>query len=132
MSKKQQDEQWLTKARAALDEQLATYDATALSRLQQARERAVASLDRRETLLRQWGWLQPVAIAASLAVVIVLSVAVFQQPASDSTLELIDTARYSELSEELEWAAVSDDIDLYAQLEFLLWLDQQTLDHHAG
>ena len=106
------DESLQQRARAALDARAETLDGATRSRLRQARARAQALARARRPVATtprpRW--------AVALAAVLLLAVAlVWQQQAGRLAPEAV---------EDLEVLASSDDLELYQDLDFYLWLDE--------
>jgi hypothetical protein len=106
---------WLAELRARLDESAQSLDAATLSRLNRARQAALAQ--RRSRVLRGW-WLPAAGLAASCALVLAV-VAWYPSmhpagsvPAGHPTMSDADIA-------------ADDGIEFYQDLEFYAWLDAQ-------
>ncbi|MCB1634921.1 MAG: hypothetical protein KDI51_10060 [Xanthomonadales bacterium] len=101
------------RSRQLLDDSLNDFDAATLSRLNQARQRALSQLDTR----RRWAWWQPltgVALAAAL-VIALLPRQPQTLPATSVSVGEFDLALLSE----------SEDLELLENLEFYAWLEQE-------
>ena len=106
---RQQEQLFLERVRAALDEQTTRLDADTLRDLRLARARAVATLQRPR---RVWQPVALAAMAASLAAVVV-------------TLHLLHTTPATTTAglEDMAILSAGDDFELYENLEFYQWLD---------
>ncbi len=107
------------RVRRALDERAAGLDAATLSRLRQAREQALARGGRRSWWQR-WpaggGLRWASALAAGL--LLVVGLVVWQQAGRQGLDGAVD---------DLEVLASSDDLKLYQDLDFYLWLEREGL-----
>ncbi len=104
------DESLQQRAREALDARAEALDGATRSRLRQARAQALARARRPVATAPRLRW------AVALAAVLLLAVAVvWQQQASRLAPEAV---------EDLEVLASSDDLELYQDLDFYLWLDE--------
>ena len=104
------------KTKALFDDSVARTDAATQSRLNQARQRAMAELDTG----RHWSgsWL-PAGVAAAAAVVLV-AVMLGRTPDVGSELEATVTT-----DTDLQMLLTTDDLELIEELEFYAWLDEQ-------
>ena len=95
--------------REELDKSVDTLDAHTLSRLNQARHKALEQPTR-----TRWrsNWLLPVAATAAVAVL------------AFSLLTVNSTTDPDLLLEDLELLSSAEDMDFYGELEFYEWLDQ--------
>lgn len=115
MNEHELDRQTRDRVRRLLDDSLADFDAATLSRLNQARQKALAALPKP----RRWRWWQP---ALGLALASALMVMLLPQrmieptvtPASD-TLSELDMALLDD----------GDELELLEDLEFYAWLEQE-------
>jgi hypothetical protein len=110
---------WLADVRARLDESAQSLDAATLSRLNQARQAALAT---RARGLRAW-WLPAAGLATSCALVVAV-VAWYPSaqragPATPAHPAVSDAE-----------VAADDGIEFYQDLEFYAWLDAQ--DQESG
>lgn len=103
------------RVRRLLDDSLADFDAATLSRLNQARHKALAELPRP----RRWRWWQP---ALGLALASALMVMLLPQRIIEPTV----TPAAPDMSE-LEMALLgdADELELLEDLEFYAWLEQE-------
>jgi len=110
-----EDEAWTRRVRTVLDQPNGELDAATLSRLNRARQAALAAaLGRRP--LRAW-WPAALATAAVLAVAVVL--VRIPEPATPAA---------PVAAEDFEVIAAQDSLELYEDLEFYAWLDAQSAD----
>jgi hypothetical protein len=120
MSTDFREEDLVRRARAALDRSVDTLDPATLGRLRAARRDALAgaaSSRARRTLV--WAPLGALA-AAGLAIAIALSSGSTKEA---TTVASAPPAPPPRLIEDLEVVAESEDLELYADLEFYEWLD---------
>ena len=110
-----EEEAWASRVRKALDQSNAELDAASLSRLNRARQAALAAAQRRRPL-HAW-WPATLATAAVLAVAVVLVRT--PEPASPAA---------PVAAEDFEVIAAQDSLELYEDLEFYAWLDAQPAD----
>jgi hypothetical protein len=121
MKEEDREKAFLEKARALLDESEETLDANILSRLRQARSRALYREERREP--RLWHWFSfPAAAGMAIALVAIL-VAVF-------TITRPPSLEPHKTIADLEILASSEHLDLYANLDFYAWLAKEK--EHGG
>ena len=107
--------------RAHLDESVENYDAATLSRLNQARQHALDALP--TTRHRQWFW-PGLGLAAAMALVLMLSVQ--RQSLTTSPDAVGDSLVGTQLSvDEIALLASDDDLEMFQDLEFYAWLEQQ-------
>ena len=116
MSEEDRERAFLEKARAVLDESEEALDANILSRLRQARTRALHREEMEKPRLRTWF---PFPVAAGMATALVATlVALFyltRPPGLEPHKSIGD----------LEILASSDHLDLYANLDFYDWLAKE-------
>jgi hypothetical protein len=112
---KQQEQDFLQRVKASLDEAEAQLDSGTLRDLRLVRSKALESLQKPRRL-----W-QPVALAAVAATVaiVVVSLQVMQPKAPPTAPGMEDMALLS----------AGDDLDLYENLDFYQWLE---LEKHNG
>ncbi len=115
MSEEDREKAFLERARALLDESEQDLDANILSRLRQARTRALQGEKRREP--RSWHWFPFPAAGMATALVAIL-VAVFYITRSP-------VLEPHESMGDLEILASSDQLDLYEDLDFYDWLAKE-------
>ncbi len=103
-----------------LDASVDALDAATLSRLNQARQRALA-----EVAYAPWRrrWIWPAAFAAAASVV--MAVAWLPRGAVSPPLA---TPVASVQQEDLDLLATGDSLDMYEDLEFYAWLESQPAD----
>ncbi|HEV7491941.1 MAG TPA: DUF3619 family protein [Rhodanobacteraceae bacterium] len=117
MNQPHEDENWIDRATALLDWSADNLDAATLSRLNRARQAALAQ---RRVVTRRWAWSAALAGAA----VAVFGVAVglhhrFDTPATNP-------AAASAPAGDIDFLTSDDDaLDLYENLDFYAWLEKQ-------
>jgi negative regulator of sigma E activity len=105
--------------RAQLEVENSSLDAATLSRLRQAREQALAIAGRKQRIAWHW-W--PARLGLATAALLVVFIAWQLLPAErDSSL--------AGMEDDLEILIAEDDVNFYADMEFMIWLEQQD---HAG
>ena len=116
MSEEDREKVFLEKAKAVLDESEEDLDANILSRLRQARNRALHGEEREKPRLRTW-FPFPVAagMATALAAMLVAVVYIARPPSLEPHKSVGD----------LEILASTDHLDLYANLDFYDWLSKE-------
>ncbi len=112
----QDDAAWLEPIKRQLDASARDLDAASLSRLNQARQRALAEMARAPR--QRWTWMA-LAGAASLAMAVLLLPAL-RNSASPSPVPLA----IGEV-EDFDLLTSEDQLALYSDLEFYAWLDSQ-------
>jgi hypothetical protein len=111
---------WVGDARALLDESAQALDAASLSRLNRARQSALAQRGRRKRMTR---WLPALGLACSCALLLAVAVWVPQRVSPvDAAPGAHSTAAYSG---ETDAISGDDGIEFYQNLEFYAWLDAQ-------
>jgi hypothetical protein len=112
---------WVDAARAGLDSDVQAYDAALLSRLNQARQRA---LDRGLAKpARLWPWQWPaLAFASALGLMLALGMPL-RSPENAGSPAAIAPAT----DPDFEMLVAGEDLELIENLEFYAWLDQQSL-----
>lgn len=110
--------QFIDKARASLELRLEQTPAHVSSRLSAARHRALDSRRR-----RQQAWLPAMATAA-LVVAVVSGVWLGYTPEPEGMV----IAGLTQHAADFEMLTAGDDLALYADMDFYLWLDQRGLD----
>jgi hypothetical protein len=121
MSEAEQSEiEFARRIKQRLEFEIPELDAATLARLRQAREQALAIAARNQRASWQW---RPVrfpaqfglATAAALVAVVIWQLQPF--PAYD--LPVVD------VEDDLEILIANDEVNFYADMEFLIWLEQQ-------
>jgi hypothetical protein len=112
---------WVAATRAALDQDVRDLDAATLSRLNRARQAALAAAPRHaaSAWLRAPRWVPAGFLASAAALALVFAVVVRTPgpaplPAGDPTI-----------SQDFELLSSQDSLDLYEDQEFYSWLDAQ-------
>jgi len=108
---------WLTQVRTILDQSADGLDAATLSRLNRARQAALA---RRATAQR---WYLPAGLAS--ACVLLLALFTWHAPAPQTELPL---AAKSAAGGDIDLVSSDDSLDFYQDLEFYAWLEAQDQD----
>ena len=112
------DADWLDRARRRLQRSTEELDPDTLRRLRQARAAALGQADRKApTRWMPWGG---AALAASLALAVLLWQPWAGPPESPAALE------------DLELLAAEENLELYEELEFYLWLESEGLPEESG
>jgi len=112
------EDEFLDKARKQLDNKSDQLDAATLSRLNQARQAALAQLKPQQSRLKS-RWIPVSGLAAA---VLLTSVFLFK---SEEIINASDPG-----VDEIEILAARDNLELYEQLDFYLWLIEE--DSSAG
>jgi len=110
---KDNDDNLLTTAQQALNESTEHLDANTLSRLNQARQKAL--LQEKNSLFDNIPWISTGAVAALSITIIVASLFLFSPESSFNDMD------------EAEFMAGNEEIELMEDLEFVAWLIEQ--DH---
>ncbi len=113
MAEYNKDEPWLAKTVQQLDESARDLDAATLSRLNRARQAALAEVRHKRA---GWSmWLPGLVMAMGLT----LAIGLMLRPATSPSMPAADPAQdFAMLSE-------ADNLDMYEDLEFYAWLDAQ-------
>ncbi len=119
-SQEQSQIEFARRIRAQLEAENSNLDATTLSRLRQAREQALAIAGREQRIVWQW-WPARVGLAAAAVAAALITWQLLPFPQHVSPL--------AEMEDDLEILIAEDDVNFYADMEFLIWLEQQD---HAG
>lgn len=122
---------WVCQAKILLDESAQQFDAATLSRLNRARQAALAQGRRR--ILRSW--FLPVGLASACALVLAVAVwhvcapAPVAGSAARATLAAATASATANGSgfnaNDLDMVSGDDSLELYQDLEFYAWLDAQ-------
>jgi hypothetical protein len=113
---------WASRARTLLDESAEGLDAATLSRLNRARQAALAQV--RPRAPRRW--FLPAGMAS--ACVLLLAVVAWHAQGPDGTARLPELpfpASASSTSSDIDLVSSDDNLELYQDLEFYAWLDAQ-------
>lgn len=117
---------WTTQAKSLLDESVDGLDASALSRLNRARQHALEQ--RRPRALR--AWFVPAGFASACALLLAVAVA-WQLPKQHSSgdLQLPVALQNSGMNaSDLDMVSGDDGLEFYQDLEFYAWLDAENQD----
>jgi hypothetical protein len=114
---------WVTDARALLEQSAQSLDAATLSRLNGARQAALAQ---RRARPRWSGWLPAAGLACSCALLLSVSLWNTHRPGEAAV------SPHAAASGEADAAAGDDAIELYQDLEFYAWLDAQEQEPDGG
>jgi hypothetical protein len=116
------DERWLERAKALLDDSTANLDAAALSRLNRARQAALAA---RHKGPGRWAW--GAALAGAAAAVFALAIGLHPRGAAPPAHfpDALDAADVDVLASE-------EDLDLAENLDFYAWLEKQPAGGPSG
>jgi len=104
------EKDFLNKVKKQLDEQSEHLDAATLSKLNQARQAALAQVNPKPSRLKN-NWLPASGLAAA---VLLTSVFLFRSE------EITTNSNHG--MDDIEIIASSDNLDLYEQLDFYMWL----------
>jgi hypothetical protein len=116
MSEEEREKAFLGRAKALLDESEEDLDANILSRLRQARTRALRGEKRREP--RSWFWFSFPSVAGMATALVAILVAVFyitRAPVQAPDKSIGD----------LEILTSNDQLELYENLDFYAWLAKE-------
>jgi hypothetical protein len=108
---------WIDDARALLDASAHDLDAATLSRLNRARQAALARRQRGPVV--RWGFISALAASAAL----LLAVAAWPPP-----LQRAPTAATAEVTAATDGDSAEDSLEFYQDLEFYAWLEAQEDD----
>jgi ferric-dicitrate binding protein FerR (iron transport regulator) len=108
---------WLDQIRTQLDASARDLDAHTLSRLNRARQQALAQIPSRAP--RRWHWLA-LASAASIALAVALLPTL--RPPQPEALPVVDAS-----VEDFELLTSEESLVLYSDMDFYAWLDTQDL-----
>ncbi len=115
------DEQFIQQARAALDRDAAEVSPHVAERLRQARHAAIAAPYRRATPM----WMP--ALSTAMLLLLAVTIAWFAQlPQGGDPVALPQ----QQVAGDFEMLVHGEDLELFADLDFYLWLEQQ--GKHAG
>lgn len=115
---KQEHPSWLEPIKQQLDASARDLDAQTLSRLNRARQQALAAAPAHP---RSWQWLA-LATAASIAL------AVFLLPRPSSMTTPIEPPAIADSAEDFELLMDADQLSLYSDMDFYAWLESQDLE----
>jgi hypothetical protein len=110
------DETWTESIRKELETSARDLDAATLSRLNQARQRALAT----PTRARPARWMAPAAWASACA--LVLAVALWPRLVP----EPVPVPTTAATADDFPMLAGADSLELYEELDFYAWLDAQS------
>jgi hypothetical protein len=113
---REQDGEWLDRVRAQLDADAGALDAASASRLNRARQRALAERPRAR-------WLRIAVPAFALAGAFALAVPLLRAPLP---------APQADSAEAFEVLVADDSLALYEDLEFYAWLDAEQENRATG
>jgi hypothetical protein len=116
------DERWLERAKALLDESAENLDAATLSRLNRARQAALAT--RRKGPSR-WAW--SAALAGAAAAVFAVAIGLHQRGAVPSSAPAASLQ-----PADIDVLTSDDDLDLAENLDFYAWLEKQPAGGPSG
>ena len=120
MSSLPDTDQLSERIRAQLDDSLQDYDAATLSRLNQARQRALEALPHRTA--PRWQW-PAIGFAAALSLMLVLGWQRNPEPIGDDSDSEWMASVLSD--DEMALLASDDELEMFQNLEFYAWLEQQ-------
>lgn len=111
------EQQFAQQLKRTLDQQLQDMDAASVSKLRQARERALTRARRGQSML---SWI----VAPVAASVVVISLLLFIVPRQQVEVGNEWLAQ-AELFDDMTMLVEADELELYEGLDFLIWLDEQ-------
>jgi hypothetical protein len=112
---------WIPRAKTLLDESAAGLDAQTLSRLNRARQAALASVRPRAQR-----WFIPTGLAS--ACVLLLAVAAWHTYAPPGSVATTLALPLTAAGGDIDLVSSDDSLELYQNLEFYAWLDAQDQD----
>ena len=114
------DDPWIARARALLDRSADDLDAATLSRLNRARQAALAA---RQRVPRRWLWSAALASAAAA----LFAVAIGLRHPVDAPAPVAPPLQAGDI----DVLTNDDDVDLYENLDFYAWLGAQHKDSNG-
>jgi uncharacterized membrane protein len=114
------DDAWITRATALLDRSAEDLDAATLSRLNRARQAALAE---RHRVPRRWMW--SAALAGGAAAVFAVAIGLHRR--ADTTGPVSTPLQAGDI----DVLTNDDDVDLYENLDFYAWLGAQRKDSNG-
>jgi hypothetical protein len=118
---------WIVQAKKLLDQSAQDFDAAALSRLNRARQAALAQ--RRSRASRTW--FVPAGLASACALLLAVALWHARAPtveAGNGTLALPLVATKNATGGDMELVSGDDSLEFYQDLEFYAWLNAQDQD----
>ncbi len=115
---------WTGQAKQLLDASAQSIDASTLSRLNRARQRALEQT--RPRVLRPW--FLPAGLASACAVLIAVAVA-WHTPTA--VVPAVGTANVGTFANDMDMMTSDDGIEFYQDLDFYAWLDAQEKDNNG-
>jgi hypothetical protein len=113
---------WASRAKTLLDESAEGLDAATLSRLNRARQVALAQARPRATQR----WFLPAGMASACVLLLAVVAWHSRAPSSPAGLpELPFTASANSTGADIDLVSSDDSLELYQDLEFYAWLDAQ-------
>jgi hypothetical protein len=122
-----ENEPWIAQARKLLDQSAQEFDATAMSRLNRARQAALAQ--RRPRVSRIW--FVPAGLASACALLLAVALWHPRAPTVEAgygTLALPLAATKNATGGDMELVSGDDSLEFYQDLEFYAWLNGQDQD----
>ncbi|MGH8171808.1 MAG: hypothetical protein ACREPX_01595 [Rhodanobacteraceae bacterium] len=117
-----EDQAWIERARALLDRSTETLDAASLSRLNRARHLALAQRPRRRL------WIVGTGLAAAAALVLCVGLALDASKRAPETPIAANALQPADID---VLTGDDDALDLYENLDFYAWLDEQGGDSNG-
>jgi Protein of unknown function (DUF3619) len=121
------DGAWVSRAKAILDQSTQEYDSATLSRLNRARQAALARRNPQRLRL----WFLPAGLAGACALLLAVSLWRPHAPGEDpgfGTLALPLATTNNAGSGDIELVSGDDSLEFYQDLEFYAWLNAQDQD----
>ena len=115
------DQAWVAQAKAVLDQSTDGLDAATLSRLNRARQAALAQ---RSSPRR---WFLPAGLVAACLLLLAIFILPARLPFSGGAQEFPLTAKTA-ASSDIDLVSSDDSLEFYQDLEFYAWLDAQDQD----
>jgi hypothetical protein len=117
MNETEQSEAELTRRiKERLEAEIQNLDDATLARLRQARAQAVAIAAGKQPTTWQW-WPARIGLATTAALLAAITWQLYSSPTQDLPV--------ADMEDELEILIANDEMNFYADMEFLIWLEQQ-------
>ena len=120
MNTPREDEAWIERARALLDRSTETLDAASLSRLNRARQAALV-----QKRGRPRSWIVGGGLAAAATLLLCIGLGLYRLDASNRPDPSAPAAQALQPADIDVLTGDDDALDLYENLDFYAWLDEQ-------